>query len=57
MCDEKERGENHSYVFINEGEKDRVPTFITLQSTWQNIVIIGDSVCLIERHLMTGKDF
>lgn len=53
----KRGGNNHSYVFINEGEKDRVPTFTTLQSTRQNIVIIGQSVCLRERHLMNGKDF
>lgn len=52
MCDGKERGENHSYVFVSEGEKDRVPTFINLQSTRQNLVIIEENVCVFKREAL-----
>lgn len=44
-------------MYISEGEKDRVLTFITLQSIRQNLVIIAQSVymCLRERCLMNCR--
>jgi hypothetical protein len=35
------KGRQYSYVYINEGAKDRVPGFTTSQSTRQNVARTG----------------